>query len=111
MVVKQLGRAWLKQPESMHIMVVPRVMTGRWRKHLTRGTDFYFRLDSGKVWPWKKHFEPLLIFSAYRTPLVHPDLPRKVSFWKNFEGLCCEKSCQKFLKCSDGIFCVNFLDA
>ncbi len=34
-VVEQLGRAWLKRPESMHTVVVPRVITGRWRKHLT----------------------------------------------------------------------------
>ena len=27
-VVEQLGRAWLKRPESMHIIIVPRVMTG-----------------------------------------------------------------------------------
>ncbi len=30
-VVEQLGRARLKRPESMHIVVVPRVMTGWWR--------------------------------------------------------------------------------
>jgi hypothetical protein len=61
-VVEQLGRARLKRPESMHFIVVARLMTGRWRRHLTRGTDFYFRVGSEQVWPLKEHFEPLLIF-------------------------------------------------
>jgi hypothetical protein len=61
-VVEQLGRDRLKRPESMHIVLVPRIMTGRWRKHLTRGIDFYCGMDSNKVWPLKEHFEPLLIF-------------------------------------------------
>jgi hypothetical protein len=38
-VVEQLGFARLKRPEAMHMIVVPRLMTGRWRRHLTRGTD------------------------------------------------------------------------
>ena len=39
-VVEQLGRACLKRPEAMHLIVVPRVMSGQWRRHLTRGSDF-----------------------------------------------------------------------
>jgi hypothetical protein len=61
-VVEQLGRARHKRPESMHLVVVPRVMTGYWRRHLTRGSDFYFVVDWPEVWPLKEHFEPLLIF-------------------------------------------------
>jgi hypothetical protein len=44
-VVEQLGIARLKRTESMHFIVVAGLMTGRWRRHLTRGTDFYFRVD------------------------------------------------------------------
>jgi hypothetical protein len=61
-VVEQLGRVRLKRPESMHFIVVAWLMTGRWRRHLTRGTDFYFCVDSEQVWPLKEHFEPLLIY-------------------------------------------------
>jgi hypothetical protein len=61
-VVEQLGRARLKRPESMHIVVVPRTMTGRWRRHMTRGTDFYFKMDWEGVWPLSEQYEPLLIF-------------------------------------------------
>jgi hypothetical protein len=61
-VVEQLGRARLKRPESMHVVIVPRVMTGRWRRHMTRGTDLYFKMDWEGVWPLSEQFEPLLIF-------------------------------------------------
>ena len=37
-------------------------MTGRWRRHLTRGTDLYFKLDWDGVWPLSEQYEPLLIF-------------------------------------------------
>jgi hypothetical protein len=29
-VVEQLGKAMLRRPESMHILIVPRLMAGRW---------------------------------------------------------------------------------
>lgn len=61
-VVEQLGRARLKRPESMHLVVVPRIMTGRWRRHLSRGSEFYLKLDWPEVWDLSKHFEPVLIF-------------------------------------------------
>lgn len=82
-VVEQLGRARQKRPESRRLIVVPRVMTGRWPRHLTRGVNFYFRLNSDKVWPLKKHFEPLLIFVT---------------------------NCQNILRRNDGVFCANFFD-
>jgi hypothetical protein len=85
-VVEQLGRARLKRPESMHIVVVPRVMTGRWRKHMTRGTDFYFRLDSDKVWPLKEHFEPLLIFVCLPYSSSAPRLSEKNLLLEELRG-------------------------
>jgi hypothetical protein len=44
-VVEQLGCACLKRPGSLHLILVPRVMTGPWRRHLTRGTEAYIRID------------------------------------------------------------------
>jgi hypothetical protein len=68
-VVEQLGRARLKRPGSMHLIVVPWVMTGRWRWHLTRGTEAYLCIDWASVWNVKTHFKPLLLFIClpYRT--------------------------------------------
>jgi hypothetical protein len=64
-VVEQLGKARLKRPQAMHLIVVPRLMTGRWRRHLTRGLDFNFRVEWEDVWPIKEQFEPLLIFVCF----------------------------------------------
>jgi hypothetical protein len=49
--VEQLGKARLKRPQSVHVVVFPRLMTGRWQRHLTRGSDFYFRVDWNDVCP------------------------------------------------------------
>jgi hypothetical protein len=61
-VVEQLGKARHKRPEVMHMIAVPRLMTGRWRRHLTRESDFYFRIPIGcPLWP-AAMYEPLLVF-------------------------------------------------
>ena len=61
-VAEQLGKARHKRPHAMHIVLVPRLMTGRWRRQLTRESDFYFRIPPGSpLWP-KHMFEPLLVF-------------------------------------------------
>jgi hypothetical protein len=61
-VVEQLARARHERPECLHIVVAPRLMTGRWRRRLIWGTDGYGRLLANDVWPLAAHFEPLLIF-------------------------------------------------
>jgi hypothetical protein len=38
------------------------LMTGRWRRHLNRGTDGCSRLDDSEVWDINLHYEPLLIY-------------------------------------------------
>ena len=75
-VVERIGVARHKRPNSLHVVVVPRLMTGRWRKHLLKATDFYCRLDCDSVWSLDDQYEPLLIFVSL--PFL-PDRP-------NFEG-------------------------
>jgi hypothetical protein len=85
-VVEQLGRARLKRPQSMHLVVVPRVMTGRWRRHMTRGTDFYFKIDWKDVWPLSKHFEPVLIFVCLPYVSHRPNFLRVNELLDRFRG-------------------------
>jgi hypothetical protein len=60
-VVEQLGKARHKRPDCMHVVAVPRLMTGRWRRNLMRECDFYFRVPTGcPFWP-SGMYEPLLI--------------------------------------------------
>jgi hypothetical protein len=48
-VVEQLDRARHKRPSCMHLIAVPRLMTGQWRCHLTRDADCYFLLRDCSV--------------------------------------------------------------
>ena len=70
-IVEQLGYARLKRPECMHIILIPRLMTGRWRRLLTRGTDFYCRLMGDDIWNIDTFFEPVLMFVCL--PLISHD--------------------------------------
>jgi hypothetical protein len=61
-VVEQLGKARLKRPEALHLIILPRLMTGRWQRHLSRGTDGYFKIKKcPDTWYIDVQFEPLLI--------------------------------------------------
>lgn len=64
-----LGEAKLKRPNGTHVVVVPRLMTGRWRRLLIKETDFYFKIPAGvfSFWPQSMH-EPLTIFVSL--PLI-----------------------------------------
>jgi hypothetical protein len=52
-----LGQSIHQRPESVHIVLVPRLMTGLWRKKLSKTSDLLFTvpLESKVLWP-KCHF-------------------------------------------------------
>jgi hypothetical protein len=85
-VVEQLGKARMKRSESMHIIVVPRLMTGRWRRHLGRGTECYFKLDCPFVWDIKTQFEPLLIYVCLPYVSSRPRLSERGKLLDEFRG-------------------------
>jgi hypothetical protein len=65
-VVDLLGKARHKRPQALHIIFVPRLMTGRWRRHMTRGSDTsYLSLKWTSVWDTARLFEPLLMFICF----------------------------------------------
>jgi hypothetical protein len=76
-VVEQLGFAPLKHPEAFHIIIVPRLMTGRWRKHLTRATNGYIKVKDPAVWNLVSQFEPLLIFFCLPYNSYNPKLGKR----------------------------------
>jgi hypothetical protein len=76
--VEQLvGLIRLKRPNTMHIIVVPRLVTGRWRKHLSRGTDGYAKLEDKEVWELSQHYEPVLIFLCLPFVCSNPKLQER----------------------------------
>jgi hypothetical protein len=74
LVVERLGTARHKRPNSLHLVVVPRLMTGYWRKALLKATDCDIEIDSGPLWDLEFQFEPLLIFFCF------PFLPHRPDF-------------------------------
>ena len=85
-VVDLLGKARLKRPKAMHIVVIPRLMTGRWRRHLTRGTDVYFKVDWDEEWCLNTHFEPVLIFIALPYESHNPRIEEREKLVAHFQG-------------------------
>jgi hypothetical protein len=61
-VVEQLGKARHKRPHNLHVIVVPRLMTGYRRRALVRESDGCFEIRLGfELWP-RCEFEPLIVF-------------------------------------------------
>ncbi|KAG7368517.1 hypothetical protein IV203_031260 [Nitzschia inconspicua] len=85
-VVDLLGKARHKRPKGLHLVVVPRLMTGRWRRHLQRGTDFHFLMNIGP-WDTDTLFEPLLIFIALPFRVHDPRLKEREKLLEKYGGV------------------------
>ena len=85
-VVEQLGKARHKRPSSLHIIVIPRLMTGRWRRHLTRECDCYFRIPPGCTLWGKSQYEPVLIFFCLPFVGHRPNFAAKQKLLEDFQG-------------------------
>jgi hypothetical protein len=86
-VVERLGIAKHKRPNSLHLVVVPRLMTGRWRKHLSRATDGYIKLDDPALWDLTDQFEPVLVFVSLPFLPHRPDFQRRRDLFEQLRGL------------------------
>ena len=73
-ITERLAISKHKRPSSLHIVIAPRLMTGRWRKQLIKTTDFYCRLTCPSIWNLEEQFEPLLMFVSL------PFLPHRPEF-------------------------------
>ena len=72
------------RPNSLHVVILPRLMTGRWRKQLGKASDCYFRLDGDAAWDLAEHFEPLLIYCCFPFLPHRPVLRERASLGKRF---------------------------
>ena len=58
--VEELGKAIHKSPYTIHMMIVPRLLTSKWRKQLGKTTDLMFEIEAGSIiWGTDQH-EPLI---------------------------------------------------
>ena len=88
-VVEQLARARHKRPDCLHLIVVPRLMTGYWRKHLTRGSDCHFLVDSPDIWDLDEQYEPLLVFLCLPFISREPNLNGRKEYLEQFQREVC----------------------
>ncbi len=58
--IEWLAHSRVKRPSSVHVVIIPRLMTGWWFKILNKTTDLVFRIPLGTpVWNLAEH-EPLI---------------------------------------------------
>ncbi len=86
-VAEQLGEARHKRTSCTHITVVPRLMTGRWRKSLAKECDFSVEIPAGKTpfWPASMH-EPLILFVSLPLCRYAPWSYRRTGFLEGLRG-------------------------
>jgi hypothetical protein len=108
-VVEQLGKARHKRPSSMHLIVVPRLMTGRWRRHMTRECDCYFRIPIGSTLWGKIQYEPVLIFVCLPFMVHRPNFSAKHKLLEDFRRVMLHEDLWKVSDERGGTFLRKFL--
>jgi hypothetical protein len=85
-VVEQLGEARHKRPQCLHITIVPRLMTSRWRKGLLKESDLEIVIPVGSsAWEKRMH-EPLLMFVSFPLCRHPPWSLRGANYLESFRG-------------------------
>jgi hypothetical protein len=84
-VVEQLGKARHKRPHCLHIVIVPRLLTGMWRRVMRREADFYTHLLECGLWP-THCCEPLLVFFCLPFRVEEPRLSERRALLERYEG-------------------------
>lgn len=97
-VAEELSRARQKQPEQMHIVVVPRLFTGRWRRRLSRAVDGYIVWTWKGVWDLETQHEPLLAFVAFPFRVHRLRHEERAELLEEFQGLLQEPQLQEVSK-------------
>ena len=105
-IVDQLGKTKLREPGSLHFIIVPRLMTGRWRRHLTRGTDAYEIINWTNVWNLQTHFEPLILFVSLPLKINSPNFAERLQWLEKYHGTL--QSVSEVFAPRKGLACGNF---
>ena len=85
-----LGKCVHKRPDHLHIVIIPRLMTARWRKQLGKICDTVFTVPLGTTFWDSSQFEPLLI-GIYIPLLPHrPWRFRRTKYLERMERLLSE---------------------
>jgi hypothetical protein len=78
-------------------------MTGRWRRHLTQGSEVYLRTDWDTVWNLTTHFEPLLLYICLPYRSECPRLAEQQQFLDDFQRTMLRPKMQNFSDKHQGV--------
>jgi hypothetical protein len=89
--LEELRKARIKRQDSLHIIVIPRLMTPEWLKQLYKEADLLFTVDANcPEWP-EAMFEPLIIAVCFPFLSVDPwqlkGTPKMLSMGRQLSGL------------------------
>ena len=86
-VVDQLGLTKLREPGSLHFIILPNLLTGRWRRWMTRGCDCYEVISCKQVWDIDQQFEPLIMFVSLPLNPPSPNSTGQVRWVEEFHRI------------------------
>ena len=86
-VYELVDKARIRHPESMHFVLIPRLLTGMWRRLMTKRTGVYLKIDWPQVWPLCIHYEPLLIFICFPFSINKRFSERLYTLHQEFQGV------------------------
>jgi hypothetical protein len=91
-VVEQLGKARHKRPSSLHLIVTPRLFTGKWQRHMTQECNFYFKIPAGACSLWgAAQYKPVLIFVCLPFATSSPKFDIRQGLLEDFHGFMLKK--------------------
>jgi hypothetical protein len=103
---EQVAKAILKHPHNMHIILIPWLMTGHWRKLLGKICDLLFCVPLGCGFWLLTEFEPLIVGVSFGLSRHRPWKLRGTLSWIGWRSNC--QLCHWLISVGGGIFCGNF---
>ena len=85
--LEQLGQAIHKRPQHTHLVIIPRLMTARWRKLLGKICDLVFTVPLGTEGWSNTQFEPLIVGIYFPLTRHEPWRLRGTPIVEHVEGL------------------------
>ncbi len=106
--VEQLCLARLKRPDTTHIIIIPRLLTSRWRKPLSKTADVVLTLPLGGLYWGVSQHDPLLLAVCFPSLRTEPWRLKGTLFVERMVGSVWELPPCLPVKGDSGLFCMNF---
>ena len=103
--LEELLKAHHNRTNTVHVVLIPRLMTSRWHCLFNKACDFTFVVSSGALfWPENMNDHCGLAFFV-RSQFTGPGVSRELHYWWEWEGTCVK--CSLKVKVTENLFCGN----